>query len=183
MEFRDLMAEEIEVRVSRVLNAGVELLLYKDARCDMRILDEAVGPENWQCEFYECKGTLFCKVGILVERELGKDPDGIFHYDSEWVWKANAGAPSNMEAQKGEASDAFKRACFCWGIGRELYSAPRIFVYADKCGEIKTGKNGKPQCYDRFRVEKVRIEDGQITGLSIWNDTTGHRCFVWKSGD
>lgn len=174
MDFRDLKAEEIEVRVSRVLNAGVELLLYKDARCDMRILDETVGAENWQNEFYDCKGTLFCKVGILISRG---------EQFQEWVWKDNAGAPSNMEAQKGEASDAFKRACFCWGIGRELYTAPRIFVYADKCSEIKMGKNGKPQCYDRFRVEKVRIEDGQITGLSIWNDTTGHRCFVWQKGE
>ena len=170
-KFRDLAAEEIEVRVSRVTNAGVELLLYKDSRCDMRILDETVGPENWQNEFYEHKGTLFCKVGISVDR--GEQ----FH---EWVWKDNAGAPSNMEAQKGEASDAFKRACFTWGIGRELYTSPRIFVYADKVRDLKQGKNGKLQCYDRFHVEKVRIEDGQITGLSIWNDTTGHRCFVWK---
>lgn len=174
MDFRDLRAEEIEVRVSRVTNAGVELLLYKDARCDMRILDETVGAPNWQCEYYEHKNTLFCRVGILVDRVLGDN-------NSEWVWKANAGAPSNMEAQKGEASDAFKRACFCWGIGRELYTAPRIFVYADKVSEIKPNKKtGKPQCFDRFHVEKVRIEDGQITGLSIWNDSTGHRCFVWK---
>jgi hypothetical protein len=173
-KFRDLTAEEIEVRVSRVTNAGVELLLYKDSRCDMRILDETVGPENWQNEFYECKGTLFCKVGILVPRG---------EQFREWVWKDNAGAPSNMEAQKGEASDAFKRACFTWGIGRELYTSPRIFVYADKCDKIQQGKNGKMQCYDRFHVEKVRIEDGQITGLSIWNDTTGHRCFVWQKGE
>jgi hypothetical protein len=169
MEFRPLKAEEIEVRVSRVTNAGVELLLYKDARCDMRILDETVGSENWQCEYYEHKNTLFCKVGLFTDYDRGP----------MWVWKSNAGAPSNMEAQKGEASDAFKRACFCWGIGRELYTAPRIFVYADKCGKIQQGKNGKMQCYDRFYVEKVRIEDGQITGLSIWNDTTSHRCFVW----
>lgn len=173
MNFRELRAEEIEVRVSRVTNAGVELLLYKDSRCDMRILDETVGNENWECEFYECKGTLFCRVGIRCT-----DHDGEETF-AKMVWKANAGAPSNMEAQKGEASDAFKRACFTWGIGRELYTSPRIFVFADKCSEIKLGKNGKPQCYDRFRVEKVRIEDGQITGLSIWNDTTDHRCFTW----
>ena len=172
MEFRNLAAEEIEVRVSRVTQAGVELLLYKDARCDMRILDETVGAANWQCEYYEHKNTLFCRVGILVDRVLGDN-------NSEWVWKANAGAPSNMEAQKGEASDAFKRACFCWGIGRELYTTPRIFVYADKCKSIKEGKNGKMQCYDSFHVEKVRIESGQITGLSLWNDSTNHRCFTW----
>lgn len=174
MKFRDLRAGEIEVRVSRVTNAGVELLLFKDSRCDMRILDETFGMENWQNRFYECKGTLFCEVSVCVSRG-----DGI----AEWVSKANAGSPSNMEAVKGEASDAFKRACFTLGIGRELYTAPRIFVYADKCGKIQQGKNGKMQCYDRFHVEKVRIEDGQITGLSIWNDTTGHRCFVWQKGE
>lgn len=97
MKFRDLTANEIEVRVSRITNAGVELLLFKDSRCDMRILDETVGAENWQNEFYDCKGTLFCKVGIRI----GHDGD-LF----DWVWKGNAGAPSNMEAQKGEASDA-----------------------------------------------------------------------------
>ena len=172
MKFRDLTAEEIEVRVSRVTQAGVELLLYKDARCDMRILDEAVGAENWQCRYYEHKNTLFCKVGINVCRDAGTG----YH---EWVWKDNAGAPSNMEAQKGEASDAFKRACFTWGIGRELYTSPRIFVYADNCKEIKVGKNGKPQCFDRFHVEKIRIEGGRITGLSIWNDSTNRRCFTW----
>jgi hypothetical protein len=174
MKFRDLKEEEIEVRVSRVANAGVELLLYKDARVDQNILDETVGSENWMCNYYEHKNTLFCSVAIKVARG-----EGIF----EWVSKDNAGAPSNMEAQKGEASDAFKRACFCWGIGRELYTAPRIFVYADKCDKIQQGKNGKMQCYDRFHVEKVRIEDGQITGISIWNDTTGHRCFVWQKGE
>ena len=70
MRFRELTADEIEVRVSRVTQAGVELLLYKDSRCDMRILDETVGAENWQNEFYECKGTLFCKVGIRVSRPI-----------------------------------------------------------------------------------------------------------------
>lgn len=73
----------------------------------MRILDETLGAENWQSEFYECKGTLFCRVGIDIVRG-----DGLH----EWVWKSNAGAPSNMEAQKGEASDALKRACFTWGM-------------------------------------------------------------------
>lgn len=184
MKFRDLKAEEIEVRVSRVTNAGVELLLYKDARVDQNILDETVGAENWQCEYYEHKNTLFCKVGILVNGgTLDLDNSGLHTSAERWVWKANAGAPSNMEAQKGEASDAFKRACFCWGIGRELYTAPRVFVYADKCKAIKEGKNGKMQCFDRFHVEKVRIENGQITGLSIWNDSTNHRCFTWVRED
>lgn len=172
MEFRDLTANEIEVRVSRITNAGVELLLYKDARVDQNILDKTVGAENWQCKYYECKNTLFCKVGINVCRDAGTG----YH---EWVWKSNAGAPSNMEAQKGEASDAFKRACFTWGIGRELYTAPRIFVYGDKCKSLKQGKNGKMQCYDHFSVAKIKIVDGRIVGLAIRNDDTGKVVFTY----
>ena len=169
MKFRDLTANEIEVRVSRVTNAGVELLLFKDSRCDMRILDETVGAENWQNEFYEQKGTLFCKVGLFTDYDRGP----------MWVWKSTAGAPSNIEAQKGEASDAFKRACFTWGIGRELYTAPRIFVYADKCKSLKQGKNGKMQCYDHFSVAKIKVVDGRIVGLAIRNDDTGKVVFTY----
>ena len=169
MKFRDLTANEIEVRVSRVTNAGVELLLFKDSRCDMRILDETVGAENWQNEFYEQKGTLFCKVGLFTDYDRGP----------MWVWKSNAGAPSNIEAQKGEASDAFKRACFTWGIGRELYTSPRIFVYADKCKSLKQGKNGKMQCYDHFSVAKIKVVDGRIVGLAIRNDDTGRVVFTY----
>lgn len=170
MNFRELRAEEIEVRVSRVTNSGVDLLLYKDSRCDMRILDETVGPENWQSDFYECKGTLFCKVGILIGRSDGS---------CDWVWKANAGAPSNMEAQKGEASDAIKRACYTWGIGRELYTAPRIHVYADHLASLKQGRNGNMQCYDRFSVVKIKYADKRIVGLAIRNDDTGELVFTW----
>jgi hypothetical protein len=145
-------------------------LLYKDARCDARILDETVGAENWQNEFYDCKGTLFCKVGIRIDRG---------EQFAEWVWKDDAGSPSNMEAAKGEASDAFKRACFKWGIGRELYTAPFIWVPAEKC-TIKQGNNGKYTCFDRFSVAKVATQDGRITGLRIVNDKTGQVAYSWK---
>ena len=171
--FRELKADEIECRVSRVLNSGVELLLYKTSRTDMDILDETVGPENWQCKFYEHKGTLFCSVGIRLTREDGMP---------EWVWKDDAGSPSNMEAVKGEASDCFKRACFKWGIGRSLYTAPRIFVYADKCSKIVQGKNGKQQCYDDFVVSKILINDGRIDGIRITNNSNGQIAFSWKRG-
>lgn len=106
MKFRELRAEEVECRVGTVSQQGkgLSLLLYKDARCDANILDETVGPERWQCEFYDCKGTLFCKLGVLCERTI--DTGGIESKVSEWVWKSDAGSPSNMEAAKGEASDA-----------------------------------------------------------------------------
>ena len=159
IEFRPLKAEEVECRVGQCSEKGVSLLLYKDARCDMTLLDEVVGPENWDCSYESIDGKLFCTVGIRCS------PEGSYH---DWVYKQDTGTPSNMEAQKGEASDAFKRACFKWGIGRELYTAPFIWVHADKCN-IKPGRNGKPQCYDDFRVTELEVDSGQIVKLTICN--------------
>ena len=157
--FRPLKAEEVEVRVGTCSERGVSLLLYKDARCDMALLDETVGPENWDCNYEAIDGKLFCTVGVRCS------PEGSYH---EWVYKQDVGVPSNMEAQKGEASDAFKRACFKWGIGRELYTAPFIWVSSEKCN-IKQGKNSKPQCYDDFRVTEMEVDDGRIVKLTIIN--------------
>ena len=172
-KFRDLRADEIECRVQSTKDNGLVLLLYKDARVDMNILDETVGSSRWMREHYECKGNLFCRVGICVETHRG---DSIF---PEWVWKSDCGTESNTEAQKGEASDSFKRACFNWGIGRELYTSPFIFIPADKCN-IKANNKGGYACYDKFVVEKIKIEDKQITALAIWNTTKNCRAFVWQ---
>lgn len=162
IKFRDLNANEIECRVQSCKENGLVLLLYKDARVDMNILDETVTPERWQREHYECKGNLFCRVSIDVTGSGG------------WVWKSDCGTESNTEAQKGEASDSFKRACFNWGIGRELYTAPFIWIPADKCN-IKGGK-----CYDKFEVEKILMENKQIMAVAIKNITKGVRAFVWQ---
>ena len=166
-KFRDLRADEIECRVQSVKENGLVLLLYKDARVDMNILDETVGSANWQREHYECKGNLFCRVGIDVNavHEVA---------EPRWVFKSDCGTESNTEAQKGEASDSFKRACFNWGIGRELYTAPFTWIPADKCN-IKNGK-----CYDKFVVEKIIIENKQITAIAIFNTTKNCRAFVWQ---
>lgn len=161
LEFRPLKVEDVEVRVAQVGKKAVGLLLYKDARCDMRMLDEVVGPENWQCEYTEIGGKLFCTVSIMV----GKDKDGW----ERWVSKQDVGVPSNMEATKGEASDAFKRACFKWGIGRELYTAPDIWVERNKCKNIRQGKNGREQCYDKFVVTDMDVDEGRIVNLTICN--------------
>ena len=165
-KFRDLRADEIECRVQSVKEKGLVLLLYKDARVDMNILDETVGSANWQREHYECKGNLFCRVGIDIGTHEGKA--------ERWVFKSDCGTESNTEAQKGEASDSFKRACFNWGIGRELYTAPFTWIPAEKCN-IDKGK-----CYDKFIVEKIIIENKQITALAIWNVTKNCRAFVWQ---
>lgn len=173
MKFRDLTAEDIECRVQSVKSNGLILLLYKNARVDMSILDETVGAENWQREHYECKGSLFCRVGIRV-----------CHIDNnietrEWIWKADCGTESNTDPQKGASSDSFKRACTNFGIGRELYTAPFIWIPTEKCHIV----NGK--CYDKFVVEKVVIKDKRITAISILNtslacDKKGQRCFIWQ---
>lgn len=170
MNFRDLTEEDIEVRVQSAKASGVILLLYKNARVDMNILDETVFAENWQREHYECKGNLFCKVGI-------RDKNGA------WIWKSDCGTESNTEAQKGEASDSFKRACFNWGIGRELYTSPFIWIKKEDCGIIETERNGRKTyaCYDNFEVEKIKIKNKKIVGLAIKNTTSGKRCFVWQA--
>lgn len=171
MNFRALEPQEIECRVGQISKngSGLSLLLYKTARADADILDETLGSENWQCEFYECKGTLFCKVGILIDRKDGYQ---------EWTYKDDAGSPSNMEAAKGEASDAFKRACFKWGIGRELYTAPFIWIRSDAC-TITQGNNGKFVCFDRFAVSDCAIVDHKIVYLEIVNEKTGAVVYHW----
>ncbi len=185
MEFRDLTADDIEVRVQSVKQKGLILLLYKNARVDMNILDETVGAEYWQREHYECKGNLFCRVGINVNYADIEKPE-------RWVFKSDCGVESNTEAQKGEASDSFKRACFNWGIGRELYTSPLIWVEVGKCNIKDTGKKdkyGNPvyTCTDRFSVEKIAIENKKIVGLSIINNSIkadkikDKRCFVWSA--
>lgn len=163
IEFKDLEAEDVEVRVARCTEKGCQLLLYKDARCDMRLLDAAASPEGWQCEYRRIGDTLYCQVGIKC--------------GSEWVWKEDCGVPSNMEADKGEASDAFKRACTKWGIGRELYTAPFIWVPSDLCN-LRKNQNGKLQCFDRFIVTKLAVEGKRIADLEVVNDAKG--CVAWS---
>ena len=160
LKFRDLTANEIECRVQSVKANGLVLLLYKDARCDMNILDETVGAENWQR--HHTRDNANCVVSIWDESK------------AQWIEKEDTGTESQTEAEKGLASDSFKRACFNWGIGRELYTSPFMWIPADKCN-ITNGK-----CYDKFHVEKIKIENKRITAIAIWNDTTKKRAFVWQ---
>ena len=156
LSFRPLEAEEVECRVAQCSEKGCSLLLYKTSRTDMDLLDETVGAENWQKDYKTIDGKLFCGIGVKC--------------DGEWIWKWDTGTPSNMEAQKGEASDAAKRAGFCWGIGRELYTAPFIGVESKKLKRLrKNEKNGRWQCYDDFRVTELVVNDGRIDSLQICN--------------
>ena len=107
LKFRTLYADEIDVRIGSVNRGGVNLLLYKDARCDMSILDEHVGSLNWKREHEVIDGKLFCSVSIY-------DPE-----KKEWISKSDVGTESFTEKEKGESSDSFKRACVNWGIYRK----------------------------------------------------------------
>ena len=167
IKFRSLTARETECRIGQISSKGVMLLIYKNARADMTILDETVGTENWQREPLVVKNTLYCRVG--VNRNYAKDDRA-----PDWVWKSDCGVESNTEAQKGESSDSFKRACVNWGIGRELYTAPFIWIAATNCNLTDTerkDKRGNPvfACYDNFYVREMLVENGEIVRLVIYN--------------
>lgn len=140
-----LKAEDIECRMQKITDKGAVLLLYKTARVDMRILDEVYGEMNWQRHHEVVNGNLFCTISVWDSEK------------SQWVSKQDVGTESNAEAEKGQASDAFKRAGFAWGIGRELYDAPFIFIQApiDK--------------YDRFTVKEIKYSktERKFTSLVI----------------
>ena len=161
--FRNLKAEEIDVRVAMCNEKGVTLLLYKDARVDQDILDETVGPFNWQRKHIRDNANCIVEIFDDVKKQ--------------WVQKEDTGTESYTEKEKGLASDSFKRACFNWGIGRELYTSPFIWIGADKCKIVKV--KDRFTTYDKFNVEKIEITDKVITGLSIKNQN-GQRVFVFK---
>ena len=174
MIFRPLKADEIECRIGSVGAKGFTMLLYKDARCDMNILDETVGEFNWQRDHKEIKGTIYCGVGIF-HGSIEQIGQGV----NPWVWKWDAGSESYTEKEKGEASDSFKRACVNWGIGRELYSAPFIWIPADKCNLFN--KSGRMSCNDRFEVTSIGYDNnGNINHLTIKNMKT--RSVVYSMG-
>lgn len=161
MMFRDLRADEVECRIGTVKEGkGVSLLLYKTARVDMDVLDETVGPLNWQKSY--CRDNANCIVSIWDESK------------GQWISKEDTGTESNTEKEKGLASDSFKRACFNFGIGRELYSAPFIWIPG-------AGK------YDKFWVREMEVESKKITKLVIYAcdqygnrvDDEKHLAFEW----
>ncbi len=141
MEFRLLRKDEIDVRIAQIEKNWCTLLLYKDARVDMNILDETVGCMNWQKHY--SRENANCTLSIWDNEK------------QQWVEKEDTGTESFTEKEKGLASDSFKRSGFCWGIGRELYTAPSIFIFPRK--EIKYKNNGKE--VDEF----FEYKDGKYT--------------------
>lgn len=153
---RNLHADEIECRVGSISDWGISLLLYKNARVDQAILDEAFGIYGWQRSHMMIGNSLYCTVSI---------------WDAEkqsWISKQDVGTTGEFEKEKSVASDSFKRACVNLGIGRELYTAPSIYIPAS---QIQMGeKDRKKYVKDRFSVKEIRVsEEREITGLVIEN--------------
>lgn len=157
--FRPLYATEIEVRISQTGNWGVQLLLYQTSRAAMNILDEAVGKLNWKRAHQNIAGKLFCEISIYNPTT------------DEWVSKSDVGNPSLVDSNKGESSDAFKRAAVNWGIGRELYNSPKIFISADHLSTLKN-VNGKWKCNDFIKVADIQYNNDSVIYLKLYNCTT-----------
>ena len=158
-KFRLLRPDEIECRVQKCSEKGVSLLLYKTARTDADLLDETVGAENWENDFKLVDGVLYGGIGV--------------NYGNGLVWKWDAGTESNTEAEKGRASDAFKRAGFKHGIGRELYSAPFVWVSAADCRKLKQDQKGRWVCNDNFMVSAIEYDEQErIAALVITSGGT-----------
>ena len=163
IDMRNLRKDEIEVRVASTQNNVAQLLLYKTARTDSAILDETFGQFNWQCSYSEIKGNLFCTISV-------RDPN-----TNEWISKSDCGAESNIEKEKGEASDAFKRAGFKWGVGVELYSTPRIKIPIEESDMY----NGR--FCQTFSLKDIEISpDHKITSLSI-QDRRGNVRYTYNA--
>lgn len=155
---RDLNADEIDCRPQMIAKDGTwaSLLLYTNARVGMNMLDELYGPTGWQRTHELIDGQLFCTIEI---------------WDNEkhcWVKKQDVGKTSDIEKEKGRASDAFKRACTNVGIGRTLYSSPHIFVnlYAD---DVTTYSNGSIRLKAKvsFAVKSISYKNNVIDSLVI----------------
>jgi hypothetical protein len=169
-EIRLLRADEIETRVQSIIKTskgvGAILLLYKDARVDMKILDEAYGVNNWQRTHEVINGNLFCNIDIW-------DPE-----KKAWVRKQDVGVESNAEKEKGQASDAFKRAGFNVGIGRELYTAPLIWInLADD--EYTSEKSGNREVYKlkanvKFTVADIKYDEERVINYVAITDKGGN---------
>lgn len=153
---RLLRAEEIECRVSMVNEKGLSLLLFKDARVDQKILDETFTPFGWKRTHQDIDGSLYCTVEIWDDAKR------------QWVAKQDVGTASYSEKEKGQASDSFKRACFNWGIGRELYTAPFIWVPVG-IADIRQ-KGDRYVTSDKFYVQSIAYNgQREIVSLVIAN--------------
>ena len=169
IEIRTLRADEIECRVQQVKQNGCVLLLYKDARCDMRILDEVFGVLGWEREHQVIDGNLYCTVRVWDEEH------------NRWVSKQDVGTESMTEKQKGQASDSFKRACFNLGIGRELYSSPFIWITLNPDEIKQDGNKFRLNFGVEFHVKEIGYSDSREINKLVIVDKKGNIRFYMES--
>lgn len=157
MEYEFLNASEISCRVRQISEKGLSLLLYVTSRDGQKRLDEKYGPLGWQDRYEVIDGELYCIISAWdKEKQM-------------WISKEDVGTASYTAKEKGRASDAFKRACVKHGIGRELYTAPFIWISASSCN-INTDKDGRLTTKDKFFVNTITYSsDGKINELEIVN--------------
>ena len=153
-KIRTLRAEEIEVRTQSVKNNKANMLLYINSRSATDLLDETYGMENWMIEYKDVAGQIYGRLSV---------------YDTEtdrWVVREDTGSESNVEAEKGLASDILKRCIVRLGV-TELYSSPKIQWEDDGYGN--TG----------YKVSEIEYDDRRnITHLVIVN-RFGKEQFRW----
>lgn len=160
-KIRALYPEEVEVRVAQTTAKGIQLLLYKNSRVDMRILDEVYGENNWQNHFEKIGDDLFCTIEIWDENK------------GQWIRKCNCGTEGNVGEGKSTASDAFKRAGFMLGIGRELYT--KLFIFVKVPTVARTNGKGYDVAdshkYVTYSVTHMKVdeESEKIVELEITN--------------
>ena len=157
---KPLQIEDIDFRIQSINKGGyATILAYKDARVDINRLDSVVGPLNWKRE--HTRDNHNCIVSIWNEDI------------KQWVSKEDTGTESNTEQQKGLASDSFKRACFNWGIGIELYDYPLIQVKLNDNEWEMRNRNGRdmPSATWNLRLRDwlwyaEHGEDGKVSFLA-----------------
>lgn len=174
-----LEAADIECRVQSVSmtrngKVGAVLLIYKDARVDMRIMDKIFGPYGWQRTHELIDGTLYCNIDIWDEEKKC------------WVRKQDAGVESNTEKEKGRASDAFKRAGFNVGIGRELYTAPFTWIELWEGEYYKAGSQNGKDVYRtssgvKFSVSEIDYDENRRIKTLVIVDKDGNVRFSFGS--
>ena len=159
MNIRLLRADEIECRVATINEKGVSLLLFKDARVDLKILDETFGAFGWQRTHQSIDGNLYCTISLWDAEK------------QQWISKQDVGTKSYSEQEKGQASDSFKRAAFCVGVGRELYTAPFIWIPAAKDKVQKKGD--KYTTNEHFSVSQISYNDNREIISLVIKDSKG----------
>lgn len=158
IKFPLLTKDDIELRIGQMSKDGTKasLLLYQDARCGMKYLDQVVGV-NWQKRYYEVRGLVICSLGIY-------DDD-----TKQWLWKDDTGSSGTIEEEKSIVSDSFKRCCVCWGLARELYTAPQIWVNVSSK-------------YDKFYVKEIGYNENREINRLVITDNKGNEVYSYGVG-